>query len=115
MKHKLEKNLRIAGELIGYLYKKRCRDIDMSFKFKKPCTYIEVKGLIDNMNQEDIDYLKEVLNRPRQHEVEECYWLANGEGNLGEELLLVGVMIDSVEINYNNSVLDIKLVRDEEA
>jgi hypothetical protein len=111
LRHRLEKNLRIIDELVGYCYKKKGRKLQILLECEEKCTYIKIETEIIGLEQKDIDYLNETLNQKRQHEVEESYWLASGEENLGEELMLVGVMVDKTEIIYSNNLLNISLMR----
>ena len=51
------------------------------------------------------------LNMPRRQDIEEYYWALNGDNDSSSELSLVGMMTDSVDVNYTNDVLKISLTR----
>jgi len=48
---------------------------------------------------------------PRRQDIEEYYWALNGDNDSSSELSLVGMMTDSVDVNYTNGVLKISLTR----
>ena len=111
MKYKLEKNIKIANELVCFCYKKHGKHIEVAFSFFDGETTIKVGSYIENLTEKALKQLKESLCAERQHEVEECFWLANGEDSMGDELSLIGVMVDDAKINYEDSVLTIELKR----
>ena len=60
-----------------------------------------------------LNELNNILNSPRQKEVEECYWQLGGESELNCELSLIGAMIDSAEVEYKDGILKVKMLRKE--
>ena len=71
---------------------------------------------IQNEQQETqtkLNQLNTILNRPRQQEVEECYWQLGGESEVECELTLIGVMVDSAKVEYNGKILTVELIREE--
>jgi len=109
--YRLEKNLKIADELIGYCYKKTGKHLNVDFAFLESETIIKIRVYIENLGKDCLEHLNETLCTSRQHEIEECFWMANGDDSFGEELTLVGAMVDKATINYEDNVLMIELRR----
>lgn len=106
--------MRILDELVGFVFKRGARSIDTNMKFDENTSYVKVCGICHNLGKEDLDYLNEVLNVDRQHEVEECYWYVTGDDSFGDELALTGVMIDEAKVTYENDIITIVTTRIED-
>lgn len=111
MKFKLEKNLKILNELISYFHKHGADNLHIDIENTEDTFYCIICGSVPNLKERQLEKLDKILNCPRQHEVEQYYWNLNGESELDGELTLVGMMIDKVEISYENSVLELKVWR----
>ncbi|MFV0504769.1 MAG: hypothetical protein ACK5LT_12520 [Lachnospirales bacterium] len=107
MSHRLEKNMRILDELVGFMCRRGARDIDINIKFGLHTSFLTVEADVDAIDENSLETLTEALNADRQHEVEECYWLLNGDDSFGDELSLTGIMIDDATITYENSHIKI--------
>lgn len=113
MKFKFEKNLRIVNEIMTYFHKLGAIDIHVTLHTENRSSSFLIWGKINEINDNELYDLKNILNTGRQHEVEEHYWHLGGEYELDGELSLVGMMIDKAEISYNDSILSIKIYRDD--
>ncbi len=113
MKFRFEKNLRVFEELLGYCYKRGGTQIDSSITFDKEATYLKIESRVEGLTESSLKELSQMLNKKRQREIEECYWLANGENSLGDELELVSVMIDEAIVSYNDNILCFQIKRKE--
>jgi hypothetical protein len=113
MKFKFEKNLKIINELITYLHKLESNDIHVTISTEENSSSFLVWGKVRNINDVELYNLKNTLNTKRQHEVEEYYWNLGGECELDGELSLVGMMVDRVDIDYNNNILTLKIYRND--
>lgn len=111
MKFKIEKNLRIINELMSFCYHFLAEDITVNVKTIANTSNITIDAIIKDFPKDDYDNLVQTLNIPRQHEVEQYYWHLGGESEFDCELSLVGMMVDSVNINYESNVLHIELQR----
>lgn len=111
MKFKIEKNLRIVNELVTYYHKNNCDDIHIDMSTVNNVSYFCILGNVPNLCEKDFELLKDVLNAPRQHEVEQYYWNLGGNTELDCELSLVGAMIDTAEVTYIDNILTIKIKR----
>lgn len=114
MGHRLEKNMKIMEELVSFCVKRGSRDLDLHLSFDKNETNIKVTANDTNVNNDDLEFLKNSLYSDRQHEVEECFWYISGEDYYGDELTLAGVMIDRADITYENNKLEISAKRIED-
>ncbi len=107
MSHRLEKNMRILDELVGFCCRRGAKDIDVNIKLGLHTSFLTVEANVDEVSDEDLEMLDDALHADRQHEVEECYWLLNGDDSFGDELALTGIMIDDAIIDYSNSHIKI--------
>jgi hypothetical protein len=112
MKFKFEKNLRIADELMIYFHKLGANDIQLNMKEEKNSCIFITTARVDKIEEEKLTNLINTLNTKRQHEIEEHYWNLLSESELDNELSIVGMMIDKAEVEYKDSVLRIKLYRE---
>lgn len=113
MKHKFEKNLRIINEMMTYMYKLGAKNISIDYKEENTLTKFTILGNIQSISDRKLDDLKEKLNTDRMHEIEEYYWHLGGESEIGEELSLIGMMIDTADISFNNNLLSVIIYRKE--
>ena len=111
MKHMIQRNARIAEELILLAYKHRAQDIKLDIKNKENETLISIEATNINLDNENLNTIKELLNTPRCKEMEEYYWNLTGESDTDCELSLIGVMIDEIELNFENKKLKINVKR----
>lgn len=113
MKHRFEKNLRIINEMMTYMYKLGAKDININYKEENTLTTFIILGNISNIPTNKLEDLKSKLNTDRIHEIEEYYWHLGGESEIGEELSLIGMMIDETVISFENNILSITIYRKE--
>lgn len=111
MKFKLEKNLRILNELITYFHKLGTDNVHIDIEQDGSNSYFVISGEVKNLKERELKKLDSILNSPRQHEVEQYYWHLGGECEFDCELTLVGMMVDGVEIKYENDMLTLKINR----
>ncbi|MFV0440664.1 MAG: hypothetical protein ACK5LV_05165 [Lachnospirales bacterium] len=114
MSYKIEKSMRIIDELVGFCCKRGANDVDIHYNTtNKVQTVITIVARNINVTDEDIQILTTALNQNRQREVEECFWLISGDDSFGDELPLVGIMLDKSEVVYENGTLTITSYREE--
>lgn len=113
MKFKFEKNLKIVNELVVYFHKLGNSDVHIDLTCDKNNSYFRISGIVPNLSDKELDKLRETLNTPRQHEVEQYYWNLSGECEFDSELSLIGMMINDVKVDYVDGVLTIDIVREE--
>ncbi|WP_346917485.1 hypothetical protein [Clostridium sp.] len=111
MKHLRQRNIKILGELTSYLVRIGCSDLHIDFNTKGDITYISFISVNPDISEHTLNELTSQLNMPRRQDIEEYYWALNGDNDSSSELSLVGMMTDSVDVNYTNDVLKISLTR----
>ena len=114
MKFKIEKNLKIINELITYFHKLGNSDVHIDLSTENDVSYFNIYGKVESISSDEINSLVQLLNTPRQHEIEHYYWNLGGECEFDSELSLVGMMINSAKVSYIDKILKISLVREEE-
>ena len=102
---------RILDELSTYFLLKDPKKLNISIDNLTDCRTIsfEVHGV--EYSEEEILDMMTILNEPRQREVEAYYWSLVGESSDDSELSLIGMMIDTAEIRFENSILYVDLNR----
>jgi hypothetical protein len=111
MKHLRQRNIKILSELTSYLVRIGCSDLHIDFNTKGDITYISFTSINPNISEKTLNDLKSQLSMPRRQDIEEYYWALNGDNDSSSELNLVGMMTDSVDVNYTDDVLKINLTR----
>ncbi len=111
MKHLRQRNIKILSELTSYLVRIGCSDLHIDFNTKGDITYISFTSVNPDISEQVLNDLTSQLNMPRRQDIEEYYWALNGDNDSSSELSLVGMMTDSVDVNYTNDVLKISLTR----
>lgn len=111
MKPYLEKNLRIINELVTYCHWLGAEKYDIHFNHEADHCTIEISCAIASVDPDDLQELEDVLNLPRQREIEQNYWELSGDSELEGELTLVGMMVDKATVTYSGGVLHISALR----
>lgn len=111
MHFKFRKNLRISNELITCLHKLGAQDININLKNSDTKTTFLVWGVIKDIDEKKIEKLINVLNTKRQYEIEEYYWNLPSDYDSDNQLSMVGMMVDSVEVTYENHILTLNISR----
>ncbi len=108
MSFKLEKSMRIIDELAGFCCRRGCDDLNINYNTEdKTKTIISIIAKNTTITTEEMETLTDQLSQHRQREMEECYWQITGDDSFGDELSLIGVMVDECIINYENKELKI--------
>ncbi len=106
--------MRIIDEIVGFFFKRGCTDISINLKYiDKEQSIINIEGDIANLPQEDFEDFNDALNRQREVEIEECYWLLSGDDSFGDELPLIGSMIDDFKCDMQDNHFKITIFRKE--
>jgi len=111
MQHEVKKISRIVDELTTFFLKEDTDEVGFRIKKSPDKTVIELVDYNTHFNEESINEIREVLNVQRQIEIEAYYWQLAGETDLGEELLLIGTMVDEAIVEKVDGNLNIKLIR----
>lgn len=111
MQHEIKKISLIVNELLTLFLRNHGQNIEIKINREANASEMIFEIHEHHFTKEFIDYLKEGLDQQRQHEVEGYYWQLIGEGDNGEELNLIGVMIDEVQIEERSDSLYLRLYR----
>ncbi|WP_026895498.1 hypothetical protein [Clostridiisalibacter paucivorans] len=111
MKHEIKKVSKILDELTTFFFTKGAKNIDVSISDQDE--YFKISCKVDNIDCSDfrVKKISELLNQPRQPEMEAYYWELTGECDTDTELSLVGMMVDKAEISFKGVSLSIVLYR----
>lgn len=105
------KLIKIMSELTNYFFKFDTNNISIEIDQKDDISEMIIKGSPKDYDLEELEFIKERLNRPRRKELEEYYWNLVGNGDSSQRLNLVSNLVDSSDIEYKDGVLEIKLIR----
>ena len=111
MKAEFEKTMLIVSELLSYCHQRGAVDYHFDVKQASSETTFEIKASPATLSDEKYDLLKRKLNAPRQREIEQDFWHLSGDSETTSELVLVGRMTDSANIDYDGETLHIVLKR----
>ena len=111
MKLEFEKKMHIAGDLLSYCHMKGADEFHIDMSSANGVTVFKIKASPADISAEETEQLIEMLNMPRDKELENDYWTLAGESENFTELALVGAMTDSADMEYSDKVLTITLKR----
>lgn len=115
MQHEAKKIAQIVDEILTMLLLNGAENLDIKVNTKitekgQNTEVIVIQHECD-YDQEFIDKLNYNLNAQRQYEIEGYYWQLVGEDDAGDEMHLVGAMIDKAYITRKENALYIRLLR----
>jgi hypothetical protein len=111
MQHEEKKITMIVNELLTLFLLNGASDVEVKVKKSKESTEINFVDKECNFSEDFVDKLRYNLNTQRQYEVEGYYWQLVGEYDNGEEIHLVGAMIDQAEVELIDKDLYIHMTR----
>ncbi|WRS28982.1 hypothetical protein U6B65_14900 (plasmid) [Oscillospiraceae bacterium MB08-C2-2] len=111
MKFKFEKQLRIIEDLMTYCHFLGSHDMNVDLKATEGASHFIIRAHIPQVSSQVLDEIRLELNRPRQQEVEQNYWGLTSEAETDFSLMLVGVMVDESQVDYNDGILTIHTIR----
>ena len=101
------------NELVNFCLHINMRDLKIHLNYNEDMGEISVEGYCANPPMERLEDLEYILNSPRQEELEEYYWNLVGDGHGNNELEMVGTLVDSGSISYEDGILKISICRDQ--
>lgn len=104
------KATKILDELMGYFFNHNIDHLQMELDYKDTEFIINVTGACSS-KPSDLDHLDELLNTPRQAELEEYYWGLLGGNSQRQELDLLGALVDCADVSFSNELLSITVYR----
>lgn len=113
MRHETKKISLIINELMTIMLLDGAEDIKINIKRQNKTTEITMEYPNCEYTEEFLEQLQESLNTQRQSEVEGYYWQLCGDDDSGDELFLVGAMVDEASVEMQEKTLTIHLIRKE--
>ena len=98
MKLEYEKNIRIMNDLMGYCHFLGAYHMQVEFSLENDQSTITLKADVPNITEKQAKEMEELLNIPRQREVEQNYWNISGEEEISAEMNLAAMMIDNAKV-----------------
>lgn len=111
MKQRCLKNLKISNEIMSILTHEHAHILRSEVCFKRDTTFFTFCVAPNNLSDSELSDLLEILNLPRQIEMEEYYWSLLGENRNDNNVLVVARMIDTATAEIKDNVLTINVVR----
>lgn len=113
MIHEEEKIAKILEELTMYFFALGATHITSGIVKEEGQTVITFRGNYHPDNKDKLSCIEKYLNEPKNDGIEDIYWELAGSGDPGEtsQLLLVGMMIDRAEIEFEEQYLSLKVYR----
>ncbi len=114
MRHEEKKVSKIIEELTIFFFAIGADDMESSIKRKGNHYLITFRANYDIEYKENLNSLEEFLNEQKNDGIEDIYWELAGSGEPGEtsQLLLVGMMIDKAEIEFNGDYVHLTLYKE---
>jgi len=111
MKLEFEKKMHIVSDMLSYCHLKGATEYHIDMIYENGSCMMKIKASPVNITGDSLEKLNKRLNAPRNAEIEHGYWGLTGESESFSELMLVGMMIDEAEVEYEGDVLTITIKR----
>lgn len=108
---RFEKNMHIVNELLSFCHSLGGINFHTDLERGDSATFFTVRSFVPDIPAGVLEEFGRVLNLKRQREVEQDYWELIGEPESGSEPELVGMMLDSAVVKYENGELVIRAER----
>jgi hypothetical protein len=111
MKQRCMKSLKIANEIMSVLTHDQAYILESKLKFKRHETHFYFTLKPNRFSDQELKDFLEMLNLPRQSEMEEYYWSLLGENKSDDNILVVARMIDEATAQVEGDTLAIHIIR----
>lgn len=111
MKYEIQKITRIIDVIVDFYMSHQAKNLTMSLEDTEDTYILNFEAEQIQCSETTANGLNKLLNAGRQPEVEEVYWQLGSNDVEGDEINLVGMMVDEVKIDYNCPHLKIMLIR----
>lgn len=112
MSYKREKLMKIMNEIVNFCMKINMKDFTVDYSSHGTITKMSVEGYCENPPIEKLKRLEQILNRPRQEELEELYWSLMGDPHEKDDLEMIGVMVDRGKVEWEDNIVKISIYRE---
>lgn len=111
MSLQLDKLMRIVSDLVAFCHAEGGEEFQIFIKHEHDVSSLTISSPIQSFPSSLLEELREELNLPRQHEIEQNYWELSGDSEVSDGLTLVGMMVDDAKVGYRDGILYIHLSR----
>lgn len=111
MKYEIQKITRIIDVIVDFYMSHQAKNLNMSIEDAEDKYILNFEAAHIVCSEKTANGLNKLLSAGRQPEVEEVYWQLGSNDVEGDEINLVGMMVDEVKIDYNCPHLKIMLIR----
>lgn len=112
MRHEKQRISLIANELINFFFmigstdiSIQIKELDEKFLIDLSCNYLPEK-------RSRIDDFIHWIQSPRQVAMEEYYWELLGSSDLDTEISIIGMMVESTDISFDENTISVTLVKE---
>ena len=114
MMHEEKKVGKIVEELTMFFFSVGANNVYSHIERKGQQVVISFEGDYDSRYADNLRAALKYLDEPKNEGMEDIYWELAGSGEPGEgsQLLLVGVMIDKVEMIIEDAYVQLKLYKE---
>ncbi|MBC7088106.1 MAG: hypothetical protein H5T96_06405 [Tissierellales bacterium] len=102
--------IKIMNELVHIYLNHGCNNVNINLVFDENKGMVELQGAVKNIDESVLNKLKMSLNTPRRDDTEEYYWGLLGS-DYSSQLNLLDAMVDEGQLNYDNGILTLKVIR----
>ncbi|PKM86971.1 MAG: hypothetical protein CVU85_06735 [Firmicutes bacterium HGW-Firmicutes-10] len=103
----------IADEITTFLLLENFSKLSMTIEPEGKTTKLRFVSENNSMTEEQLEEILQILNQPRQIELETYYWTLLGESGADMSLNVVGRMIDTAQGYLENGAIVLTLTREE--
>ncbi len=111
MLHNRKKLAKIVEELSIFFFSVEATEISSNIAIEDGVGIVNFEANYDPRHKEKFETMERLLSAPKNEAMEAQYWQLAGSGDPGEtsQLLLIGAMVDSADIDINTSKVKIRI------
>ena len=112
VKHEIKKIARIVDEIVThFLYSLESSRFELTYSEEEDTFVLAFTFHGVQLTSDAIAHLRKQLKENRQPELEDYYWQLMGETEEDNELMLVSMMVDEAELDYEGGTIRLCLRR----
>lgn len=101
------------NEVVYFCLRIGMKELNIDFSCIDNVAKIVIQGECPDPPKDKLKKLEDILNRPRQEELEDLYWNLVGDPQQEAEFEMIGVMVDHGVVEYDENHIKISIYRDE--
>lgn len=110
MKGEKDKILKIMNELVCFFFSLNIHNPRIAIDMLDSHSEVSVEGAYEKPDYKKLNRFSELVSISRQDDYDEYYWNLAGNSKY-PELILLGTLVDSANVEYENNLLKITLIR----